>query len=135
MGVRFLKIAVIYFLAGIIMGMYISITQSFQYAPSHAHVNLLGWASLALVGIIYHLFPRAAENYFAKIHFWLHNIGLPIMMIGLVWLESGSLSFEPLIVIGASLTSIGILLFVINVLINVKAGSSQSNDLKRNIAG
>ena len=37
--------------------MYMSITHSYDYASVHAHVNLLGWASLALAGVIYVLFP------------------------------------------------------------------------------
>lgn len=131
MGVRFLKIAVLYFLIGILLGMYMSITHQFQFAPSHAHINLLGWTSLALVGIIYHLFPQAGEMRLAKWHFWLHNIGLPIMMVGLVLMESGMVQYEPVVAVGASATVIGIILFVINVWLNVKSTkvkqSSSSN--------
>ncbi|WP_047155375.1 cbb3-type cytochrome c oxidase subunit I [Aneurinibacillus tyrosinisolvens] len=103
-------------------------------APSHAHINLLGWTSLALAGIIYYLFPAAAENKLAKVHFWLHNVGLPVMMIGLVVLESGNPAVEPVIAIGASLTSIGVICFVINVLVNVKASAGLSSSSENNMA-
>ncbi|WCN36225.1 cytochrome-c oxidase [Aneurinibacillus uraniidurans] len=121
MGIRLLKIASVYFLLAIILGMFMSITHQFNYAPSHAHIGLLGWTSLALAGIIYHLFPDAARNKLATSHFWLHNIGLPIMMIGLLVFETGKTAFEPVIAIGATLTSLGVVLFVINVLLNVKS--------------
>lgn len=117
MGIKLIKIAAIYFLLAIILGMFMSITHKFDFAPSH--IALLGWASLALAGIIYVLFPKAEHNRLGKGHFWLHNIGLPIMMIGLLALEGGVPTAEPVIAIGATITSIGILLFVINVLQNV----------------
>jgi len=135
LGIRFLKIAVIYFLIGIFMGMFMSITHQFQYAPSHAHMNLLGWVSLALAGIIYHLFPSIAENKLAKTHFWLHNVGLPIMMVGLIILEAGNPAIEPMIAIGATVTTIGIIAFVYNVVANLKATVSRGTSSKRNIQG
>jgi hypothetical protein len=45
----------------------------FILAPVHAHLLLLGWASLALAGIIYHLYPAAGTTRLARIHFWAHN--------------------------------------------------------------
>lgn len=120
MGIKFMKIATVYFLIGIFMGMFMSITHQFQFAPSHAHINLLGWASLALAGVFYHLFPQMGESKLGKWHFWLHNLGLPVMMIGLVVLETGNPAVEPVIAIGATILSIGIILFTVNVLKNMK---------------
>ena len=48
MAIRFLKFAVVYLMLGMGMGMAMGITHHFEYAPVHAHINLLGWASLAL---------------------------------------------------------------------------------------
>jgi nitric oxide reductase large subunit len=123
LGIRFIKIASVYFVIGIGMGMFMSITHRFQYAPTHAHINLLGWVSLAIIGFIYHIFPKAADNKLAKANFWLYNIGLPVMMIGLVLLESGYESVEPVIATGASVTSLGVLCFFINVLTNLKSST------------
>lgn len=119
MGAKLIKIASVYFLLAIILGMFMSITQIFEFAPAHAHIALLGWASLALAGIIYTVFPKAEQSGLGKGHFWLHNIGLPIMMAGLLSLEGGVVTAEPVIAIGATITSIGIILFVINVFRNV----------------
>lgn len=120
MGINFLKIAVIYFLIGIGFGIFMSISHHFDYASVHAHINLLGWASFALAGIIYHLFPTLADNAWGKIHFWLANIGLPIMMISLLVLIAGHKGAELYIAIGSIILSLGILSFVINVLANLK---------------
>jgi hypothetical protein len=126
MGIKFLKISVIYFLIGIGFGMFMAISHKFQYAPSHAHINLLGWASMALAGIIYYLFPSLAQKSLGKVHFWLHNVGLPIMMIGLILLEAGNSSVEPVIAFGASIMSIGIVCFVVNVLVNLKDNTGET---------
>ena len=58
MGVKLIKISAVYFVLGVLLGMYMSITHSYDYASVHAHVNLLGWASLALAGVIYVLSPQ-----------------------------------------------------------------------------
>lgn len=119
MGEKLLKIAVTYFLIAVLLGMFMSISQNFNFAPAHAHIALLGWASLGIAGIIYILYPRAEASKLGKTHFWLHNIGLPIMMAGLLLLEGGMVTAEPIIALGATITTIGIIVFVLNVYSNV----------------
>jgi cbb3-type cytochrome oxidase subunit 1 len=121
MSIKLIKISAVYFGLGVILGMYMSMSHSFNLTPVHAHLNLLGWTALTLAGIIYHLFPDAAKSSLAKIHFWGHNIGLPIMMLGLALFVHGHEQYEPAIAVGATITVISILIFVVNVLKNVKA--------------
>ena len=89
MGIRFLKIAAVYLAIGVTMGLAMGITQKFALHPVHAHINLLGWATMALAGLIYVQFPAAAQTRLAKIHFWIHNLALPVMMVALAFLLSG----------------------------------------------
>lgn len=132
MGARLLKIAVVYFVIGIAFGMYASISTDFRFTGVHAHVNLLGWASLALAGIIYHLFPKAANHVLGKAHFWLHNIGLPVMMLCLfLMIYLNDLAYEMGIAIGASLTSLGVLAFLVNVFMNVSASTDAKVDASK----
>lgn len=121
MAARFIQISVVYFAIGVLLGMYMSMAHNYALTGVHVHVNLLGWASMALAGIIYHLYPTAVENKLAKFHFWAVNIGLPIMMIGLALLIlTGSTAFATAVSIGASITVLSVLVFVYNVLKNVK---------------
>lgn len=120
MSSYFLKISVIYFVIGVLFGMYMSMASDYTMTGVHAHVNLIGWASFALAGLIYHVHPRAGSNALSKIHFWLHNIGLPVMMIGLILLLNDVTSTEFLIPIGAILVVIGTIVFALNVLLNVR---------------
>ncbi|OES45669.1 cytochrome-c oxidase [Domibacillus iocasae] len=111
----YLKIAVCYFVAGVLLGMTMGIIHDFRLTSVHAHINLLGWVSMALFGLIYHFYPAAAQTKLARIHFWLHNIGLPIMMMAIgfqIW--TGDAAFMPAAIIGSLLIVIGVLLFAIN---------------------
>lgn len=120
MGVKFIKISVCYFVVGVCLGMYMSMTENFNYTPVHVHINLLGWTAMTLAGLIYVAFPRAAETTLAKVHFWIHNIALPIMMVGLAFLVSGVGAAGPAVAAGGTLMVLGVIVFAINILSNVK---------------
>ncbi|TMH65832.1 MAG: hypothetical protein E6H48_12980 [Betaproteobacteria bacterium] len=68
MGLRFLKIAVVYLVMGTLLGFTMGLTQKFVLVPVHAHVLLLGWASLALAGLVYHFYPAASTTRLAAVH-------------------------------------------------------------------
>ena len=120
MGLRFLKIAVVYLVIGALHGLTMGITQKFVLAPVHAHLLLLGWASLALAGLIYHLYPAAATTRLARTHFWIHNLALPPFMVGLALLLTGNESGAVVVAPAATVVLIGLVAFAANVLINVK---------------
>lgn len=117
MGIRFLKIAVVYFFLAVCLGLVMGIIQNFSFTSVHAHLNLLGWVSMAIFGIIYSIYPSAAETKLAKAHFWLHNIGVPIMQGALfVELLTGNTTLTIGIIIGSLMVVVGVLLFTINIL-------------------
>jgi hypothetical protein len=120
MAQRFLKIAVVYLFLGALLGITMGILQNFALVPVHAHVVLLGWATLALAGVVYHLHPMAARTRLAKLHFWIHNLALPPFMIGLSFMLTGHASAMVVVVVAALLVLLGLALFMVNVLINVK---------------
>ena len=120
MGILMIKISVIYLFIGTALGMYISIVGDFILSTVHTHVSLLGWTTMTLAGIIYHTFPKMTQSVLCKIQFYLFNIGLPIMLIALTFQQTGTEGMVPIISIGASLTSIAILLFTINVFTSLK---------------
>ena len=125
MATRILKIALAYLLIGATMGVVMGVTRQFQYAPVHAHINLLGWASLALVGVLYRLHPDAARTALARWHFWLHNLGLPLFMVSLFLLLSGHAWAGPIVGAGAITTLAGLALFAVNVVRTLNATERQ----------
>jgi len=131
MGNTLIKISVVYFMIGISLGLYMSMFHVFHLSTVHVHINLLGWMSLALVGIIYHLKPHLSEKTAAKVHFWLHNIGLPIMMISIALaIYTGNVILFLLATIGGGLTVIGIFFFSINVLLHLNKDTNKQDIVK-----
>lgn len=121
MGVRLIKISVLYFAIGVTLGMYMSMAHDYALTGVHVHINLLGWTSLALAGIIYHLFPAISKNIYAKLHFWCANIGIPLMMIGLTVLILAEAEQATIFVaIGGVLVVFSVFMFAINVLRKVR---------------
>lgn len=116
---RWLKLAVIYLLLGISMGIVMGATENFTLRPVHAHVGLLGWASLGLAGLIYSVFPTAATSRLGRIHFWLHNLGLPLMMAALAALLLGVSSAIPFLVTAELMLASGFVAFALNVFRNL----------------
>jgi len=111
----------IYFVLGALMGMGMSISEDYTLSPVHAHINLLGWVSMALGGIVYHLFPNAAASKLGKWHFWLHMIGIPIMMAGLAaMLLTGDKAMIPIVSVGSVMVVAGVILFMINAFNHVR---------------
>ncbi|MFC4559026.1 cytochrome-c oxidase [Virgibacillus kekensis] len=120
MGVRFLKVAAVYFVFGVLLGLTMGITQNFSFTSVHAHLNLLGWVSMALFGVIYLLFPVAGESKLATVHFWLHNLGLPLMQGTLfIMLLTSSHTIVGLTIVGSIMVVVGAVLFMVNVFQNV----------------
>src|SRR3954447_15239583 len=115
MASRFIKIAVLYLALGVSLGLFMGITQKFSFTPVHAHLNLLGWASLALCGLVYHAYPQAAETRLARVHFWLHNVGLPPLMVSLAMMLAGNTAMEPVVGIASLIVGAGVMTFVVNV--------------------
>lgn len=120
-GVLWIKAAVIYFMLGIGLGIYMGASGDHLLVPVHAHFNLLGWASLALVGLIYHQFPVAGSHRLASVQFWLHNAGLIAAMALLIGALRGNTSLEPLLGVASLMIGASVVLFAINVFQNVRA--------------
>ena len=47
---------------GVAMGIGMGIAHDFQLAPVHAHTNLVGWASLSLMGLTFRAWPELAAG-------------------------------------------------------------------------
>jgi hypothetical protein len=49
-------------LVGVCLGVLMGIRHDFHLAPVHAHLNLLGWTSLALMGLTFRAYPQLHAN-------------------------------------------------------------------------
>ncbi len=115
MSTRFLKTAVVYFVLAVALGIYRGATQDLTQRPVHAHLNLLGWVSMALFGLFYHAFPAAAATALARWHFWIYQLALPPLMAAVAAFHAGYAAAGPVAGALSTITGIAIVLFAINV--------------------
>lgn len=81
--------APIYALIGMSFGIWMSASGDHSLSPAHAHLNLLGWVTIAVYGAFYTLVPRAAEGVLAKMQVLLAEVGVVILVPGIVMAIQG----------------------------------------------
>jgi hypothetical protein len=58
----FLTAAALCMVVGVALGIAMGMAHDFRFAPVHAHLNLLGWTSLALMGLTYRAWPELCRT-------------------------------------------------------------------------
>ena len=74
----FFAVAPIYVLIGMGFGIYMGAAMDFTLAPAHAHLNLIGWVTMAIYGTFY-AFAKDASQLLARLTFWLNNVATCLM--------------------------------------------------------
>ncbi|HEX4299275.1 MAG TPA: cytochrome-c oxidase [Gammaproteobacteria bacterium] len=123
-GTRYARLwillAVIYLIVGVAFGIGMGATEKLQYAPVHAHINLLGWATMALSGLIYERFPRAGGSRLGVVHFWSFQILFPILIAGLIFMFAGHPEMQAVMIVGSLGILASLLVFAVNLFQNMK---------------
>jgi len=104
-------------LAGMLLGMHMGSSENMTLAAAHAHLNLVGWATMALYGTFYTLTRHNKLLWMPRINFVLSALGT-IVMIGylVMFLDSGrDPKYVPGMVAGEVLTFLGALTFAYSV--------------------
>jgi hypothetical protein len=107
----FLRVAVIYALVAMLLGITMGISQDHSQMPTHAHLNLVGWVSMALYALVYRQWPAAGQSKLAMLHFWVANAGAILLNAGVYALMAGNMTLEPVAITGSLVTIAGMLLF------------------------
>jgi cbb3-type cytochrome oxidase subunit 1 len=104
------------------------------YRAAHAHANVLGFVSMMIFGVAYHVIPRFAGNPLrsrplAWIHLWLANLGLAGLVvgwIGRVWIGAPANGLLP---VGAALSAAGSFCFIYNIWRTLGSGAGAPSGL------
>lgn len=107
----FLRLAVLYLIAGIGLGLFMAASHDHSMKPVHAHLNLLGWVTLTLFGLFYRVVPAAAATTLAKVHFWLYVPAHFLQMVLLAMFYRGVVAVEPALGAVSMLVGVAVLLF------------------------
>src|ERR1700684_346062 len=92
-------------------GSVMGISEDHSTMPAHAHLNLLGWVSLFLFGIYYHLHPTLDRNRLAILQVWIWIAGTIMMTIGVGLVHSGHEIGDPIAAVSSLLVLADMLLF------------------------
>jgi len=69
--------------------------------PAHAHLNLLGWVSLFLMGIFYHLHPTLDRSRAAIAQVCIWIAATLILTVGIGLIHTGRSVGDPIAAVGA----------------------------------
>jgi hypothetical protein len=122
------RLAAVYFAVGVMLGVAMGASGDHSLFPVHAHINLLGWVSMALFGLIGTVYPSITMGRIATVQFWMHNIGVPVMLGALALRIKGFPSAEAVIAVASIVVGCSVLLFawLIFTHIGVQAGFLRS---------
>ncbi len=112
----FFSVAALCVTIGMGWGIVMSATQDHSMAPAHAHLNLIGWVTMGLFGLYYHVVPAAAESVLAKVHFALAFAGVVVIVPGII--QALNQTGETMAKLGSVLTILSMLVFLFTVLRN-----------------
>jgi hypothetical protein len=113
----FLRLAVLFAIVGIGLGAFMGGSGDHSLMGVHAHINLLGWASMFLYGLFYRVQPTAAAGLLPTLHAWFSIGGfvifMPALTVALVQIKPLMSLAEIGLMTGPLLVMIGMILFAV----------------------
>ncbi|HSV02276.1 MAG TPA: hypothetical protein VLI41_03640 [Phenylobacterium sp.] len=97
-------------LVGMVWGAVMGSTEDFTLAPAHAHLNLVGWATLALMGGFYQLSGKSGR--LGWINFVLSFGAVVVMIPSLALFLSGDKAADAGVIAGSMLAIAGMATFL-----------------------
>jgi hypothetical protein len=113
----FFAAGIVCVIGGMFLGMQMGATHNMTLSQAHAHLNLVGWATLALYGTFYALTAPHHSPRLAWANFAVSALGVAIMIPALaLFLNAGNdPKFVPYMSMGEGLTALGAIIFAISV--------------------
>ena len=120
----FILTGALFAVLGMCIGLWMVAVNSFVYSKIHAHVNLLGWVTLAIYGIVYRIYPAMKDSPLALTHLVCSVAGVIFMNLGWwMFLQNILVGTKTLVVIfrgGSALGILGVVLFLVIFWLNGK---------------
>ncbi len=116
-----LKSALAWLGLGVLLGLAMVLHPAWLvYRPMHLHMNLLGFVTMMISGVAYHVIPRftghpLASRRAAGAHVWLANAGLALMAAGFLLQGRGLAAWQLVLGGGGVLSAAGMGLFIWNI--------------------
>lgn len=115
---RFIHTAAVFFVIGVATSIRMAWYGDVSLGPLQLHLSLLGWTSLAIIGLLYAIYPHLERGWAAGLHYWLHTLGLLLFTVGAATeLEPSSM----MTAVGGSMLGLGAVIFAFNVFSQLRA--------------
>lgn len=116
-SVAFFAVGILCVLAGMGLGMHMGATENMTLAQAHAHLNLVGWVTMALYGTFYALTASTMSKMWAWLNFVVATAGTLVMVSALTMFLKGGNDphWIPTLVTGEMITAAGALIFALAV--------------------
>jgi cytochrome c oxidase cbb3-type subunit 1 len=119
---NFIRSSLVWLGTGVLLGLWLVVApvQAVMYRPAHLHANLLGFVSMMIFGVAYHVIPRFIgaplwSRSAAGLHLWLANAGLALMIAGWMIRPARYTTGSGVLIAGAFLSAVGTFLFITNI--------------------
>jgi hypothetical protein len=107
-----LRAATIYAVIGMAFGIHMGMSQDFSLVPAHAHLNVLGWLSVSVYGLVLAKFPAAAASRLAQLQAVIAHLGIIVFIPGIAIAILSGHENEIFAIVGSLLVLSGAVLFV-----------------------
>ena len=105
------RLAVLFVIAGMAMGIGMAASQNHAIMPAHAHLNLLGWVSLFLFGIYYERRPALDGSRVALAQVVVWSVGTVVLTLAVAAIHLGYHEADPVAAVASLLLLAAMLLF------------------------
>lgn len=117
----FIRASLLWLGAGVLIGLSMAFWPgaALVYRPAHVHANLLGFVSMMIFGVAYHVIPRFTGNplhlrALAVAHLFVANAGLALLVAGWIARVRWPLTGMLMVQVGAVTSAVGAFLFIYN---------------------
>jgi cbb3-type cytochrome oxidase subunit 1 len=105
----------LFVLIGMFGGMWMGMNEDFRLMPVHAHLNLVGWVTMALYGGFYALTAKTYSKRLAWTNYALSTLGVIVMIPLLaVFLLTQNKALAPFMGLGELITAASLVTFLIS---------------------
>ena len=108
---NFILLGLVWVVVGMIFGTWLGATNQVNYSNSHAHLNLLGFVTSVLFGLLHWAYPALGKSRLALPQFAIYEVGVLVLVIGKILVDGGSET--PLLYVGSIVTIIGAALMLV----------------------
>jgi cbb3-type cytochrome oxidase subunit 1 len=119
---RFIRSSLCWLGIGVVIGLTMVMFpyRALAYRPAHVHANLLGFVTMMIFGVAYHVLPRfngrgLHSTRMAQAHLYVANAGLALMVAGFILRVSVAGPGRVMLAFGGAVSATSAFMFIYNI--------------------